>query len=115
MWELPGPEEREARVARLAVVADALARVHTQPGLMAKLREHLQHPALMPPLRGVLKRGHRDDLTTGSVVMGTAVFHQMPPEEMRNLENRQRAAALQAVAQQAEAAAGLENFGHRPG
>jgi len=33
-------------------MTQALARVHTEPGLMAKLREHLQHPALMPPLRG---------------------------------------------------------------
>jgi len=110
MWELPGAAEREARVARVAVVADALARVHAEPGLMAKLREHLQQPALLPPLRGVLPRGRRDDVTTGSVVMGTAVSNQMPSEEMRNSEHRQRAAALQA-----EATAGLENFGHRPG
>jgi hypothetical protein len=94
-------------VVRVAVVADALARVHAEPGLMAKLREHLQHPAFMPPLRGVMRRGQRDDVTTGSVVMGTAVFNQMPPEETR------AAAELHAAALRAEATAG--NFGHRPG
>jgi hypothetical protein len=47
--------------------------------------------------------------------MGTAVFAQIPPEEMRNLESQRRVNALQAAALQAEATAGLENFGHRPG
>ena len=54
----PNHDESLSKVAfnfnlrRYTVVADALARVHTQPGLMLKLREHLQHPALLPPLRG---------------------------------------------------------------
>ena len=59
----------------------------------------------------MVARGRRDDRTTGSIVMGTAVPpFTMPPADKRILENRQRAAALQAAA-----TTGPEIFGHRPG
>ena len=53
-WELPEPLDRDFRKARYALLKDALTRVHEEPGLLGKLREHMMHPALLPPLTGAM-------------------------------------------------------------
>lgn len=72
-WELPRSDDRELRAVRLALVHDALSRMHQDPMHSMKLREHLLHPALLPPVKKVLQRGRqrRGGGLAGSVAMAT--------------------------------------------
>jgi hypothetical protein len=117
-WDLPSGDDRETRAARLAITRDALSRAHHDPAHMKAFREHMQHPALLPPR---CRAGSSNDGSgnTGSDVMGTSAMTPVVANNsshlLRSADSRRQAAAACEAAASANSAAGGENFGHRPG